>query len=43
MVAQDARKALEDENKLLNELEQKASASAAGARWVVIFPRVSQR
>ena len=37
MVAQDARKALEDENKLLNELEQKASASAAGARWVLYF------
>ena len=37
MVAQDARKALEDENKLLNELEQKASDSAAGARWVSYF------
>ena len=37
MVAQDARKALEDENKLLNELEQNASASAAGARWVLYF------
>jgi hypothetical protein len=37
MVAQDARKALEDENKLLGELEQKASASAAGARWSSFF------
>ena len=37
MVAQDARKALEDENKLLDELDQKASASAAGARWSSYF------
>lgn len=37
MVAQDAQKALEDENKLLDELDQKASASAAGARWSSYF------
>ena len=34
MVAQNARKALEDENKLLEELEQKA---AGNARWVAYF------
>jgi hypothetical protein len=37
MVAEDARKALEDENKLLDELDQKASASAAGTRWSSYF------
>lgn len=37
MVAQDARKALEDENALLAELEQTASGSVAGARWSSYF------
>ena len=37
MVAQDARKTLEDENKLLAELEQTASGNTAGARWSSYF------
>ncbi|MGA9813894.1 MAG: hypothetical protein WBQ64_14005 [Terriglobales bacterium] len=37
MVAQDARKALEDENKLLTELERMASGNTAGARWSSYF------
>ena len=37
MVAQDARKALEDENKLLAQLEQTVSGNVAGARWSSYF------
>jgi hypothetical protein len=37
MVAQNARKALEDENKLLDELAQKAASTPAGATWADFF------
>jgi hypothetical protein len=37
MVAQNARKALEDENKLLDEFAQKAASTPAGATWADFF------